>query len=104
MSLDLSLVHAGRDAFNRGDWFDAHELWERVWLVAAPPEKTYLQGLIQVCAALLKLEKHRVDLHAALLARAMNKLASAPGSFAGMDVGGLRDVLARGLPFGLLRL
>lgn len=103
MNLDLSIVHAGRDAFNRGEWFEAHELWERVWLVAAPPEKTYLQGLIQVCAALLKLEQQRADLYASLLARAMGKLSSAD-SFAGLDVRGLRAALARGLPLGPLRL
>ena len=104
MSLDVAHVHAGRDAFNRGEWFEAHERWERAWLVAGEPEKRYLQGLVQVCAALIKLERQRDDLYASLVARALQKLADAPDTFAGLDVGGLRNVLRGGLPLGLPRL
>ncbi len=37
--------------FNHGKFFEAHETWEEIWLTTAEPEKTFLQGLIQVAAA-----------------------------------------------------
>ena len=43
---DLGLTH-----FNSRRFFEAHEIWEEIWLVEAEPEKTFLQGLIQLAAA-----------------------------------------------------
>jgi len=37
--------------FNAGEFFKAHEVWEELWLDAAEPEKTLLQGMIQIAAA-----------------------------------------------------
>ncbi len=34
------------EAFNREDFFEAHELWEQIWTQAEPPERTFLQALI----------------------------------------------------------
>jgi hypothetical protein len=41
----------GLEAFNSGHFYEAHEHWEEVWLETPNPEKTFLQGLIQVAAA-----------------------------------------------------
>ena len=40
----------GLDQFNHGHFFEAHETWEEIWLPAPEPEKTFLQGIIQVAA------------------------------------------------------
>ena len=45
------LFQKGLDAFNSAHFYDAHEHWEEVWLETQNPEKTFLQGLIQVAAA-----------------------------------------------------
>ena len=45
------LFQKGLEAFNSGHFYDAHELWEEVWLETLNPEKMFLQGLIQVAAA-----------------------------------------------------
>jgi predicted metal-dependent hydrolase len=37
--------------FNARKFFEAHEVWEELWLVEPEPEKTFLQGLIQLAAA-----------------------------------------------------
>lgn len=47
----------GREEFNAGRWWEAHEAWEDAWVSmkarkAAPRDILLLQGLIQ-CAALL---------------------------------------------------
>ena len=39
--------------FNEGDFFEAHEAWEKEWRNAvASPEKHFLQGMIMIAAAL----------------------------------------------------
>lgn len=45
------LFRKGLEAFNSAHFYDAHELWEEVWLETPHPEKMFLQGLIQVAAA-----------------------------------------------------
>ena len=43
---------AGIVLFNRGDYFEAHEVWELLWMECASPEKKFYQGLIQAAVAL----------------------------------------------------
>ena len=45
------LYQKGLEAFNSAHFFEAHELWEEVWLETPNPDKKFLQGLIQVAAA-----------------------------------------------------
>jgi uncharacterized protein len=41
----------GVELFNSGKFFEAHEAWEEIWLTESEPDKTFLQGMIQVAAA-----------------------------------------------------
>jgi hypothetical protein len=38
--------------FNERDFFEAHEVWESLWLECVGPERTFYQGLIQAAVAL----------------------------------------------------
>jgi uncharacterized protein len=38
--------------FNDGDFFEAHEVWEDLWMQTASPERKFYQGLIQAAVAL----------------------------------------------------
>ena len=44
---------AGIVLFNRGDFFEAHEVWESLWMDTAGPDKRFYQALIQAAVALL---------------------------------------------------
>jgi predicted metal-dependent hydrolase len=44
---------AGIVLFNRGDFFEAHEVWESLWMETVTPEKKFYQGLIQAAVGLL---------------------------------------------------
>ena len=46
----------GIDLYNHGYWWEAHEAWEGLWVLAAQEslQRVFLQGLIQTAAALLK--------------------------------------------------
>jgi predicted metal-dependent hydrolase len=43
---------AGIVLFNRGDYFEAHEVWEDLWMDQSQPEKRFYQGLIQAAVGL----------------------------------------------------
>jgi uncharacterized protein len=43
---------AGIVLFNRGDFFEAHEAWEALWMDTAGPDKPFYQGLIQAAVGL----------------------------------------------------
>src|SRR5258708_5481153 len=52
-------AHAeGLRLYDAGEYFTAHEAWETVWLEAREPDKTFLQGLIQVTAAFHHLQRN----------------------------------------------
>ena len=70
-------IERGRTAFNRGEFFAAHELWEEAWRRLAGDERALLQGLIQVAAGLHHLQNQRRRPAARLLAKGADKLATA---------------------------
>src|SRR6202790_3294913 len=44
---------AGTVLSNRGDFFEAHEVWEDLWMKTAGPDKRFYQSLIQAAVGLL---------------------------------------------------
>ena len=70
------LLALGAEAFDRGDYFAAHEHWEVVWReTAAGDARRHLKGLIQIAAALHKHAQGHADAARALLAKAARTLA-----------------------------
>jgi hypothetical protein len=43
---------AGIVLFNRGEFFEAHEVWESLWMETFGPEKKFYQALIQAAVGL----------------------------------------------------
>ncbi len=84
------LMEAGRSAFNRGEFFDAHEHWEDVWNEVDDPDRRWIQGLIQVATGLHKVSGDKRGPARTLLAKALVKLTDAPDGFDGFDVATLR--------------
>jgi predicted metal-dependent hydrolase len=93
-------------AYERGDFFDAHELWEQLWRDEPQgPARTFLQGLIQLAAAMHKAVASRAPAPAhRLLGRAIEKLRAVPDPL-GLDLTQLlaeaaraREVLATAAP------
>ena len=64
----------GLRCYQAGQFFEAHEHWEAVWLKAAEPDKTFLQGLIQVTAAFHHWQRGNPEGTASLLRQALQKL------------------------------
>ena len=92
MSLDWTegALRQGLLCYETGAFFEAHEHWESVWLQAEEPEKTFLQGLIQVTAALYHFQRSNVVGTVSLLRAALRRLEQYPEVFAGIEVAPLR--------------
>jgi predicted metal-dependent hydrolase len=80
----------GLRCFHSGAFFEAHEHWEAVWLAAPEPEKTFLQGLIQVAASFHHFQRGNRAGTISLMYSALRRLDRYPEVFAGIVVAPLR--------------
>jgi predicted metal-dependent hydrolase len=86
----------GLRLYEEGEFFTAHEAWESVWLGLPEPEKTFLQGLIQVTAAFHHLQRNNPLGTTLLLQAALRRLDRYPASYGGISVTLLcRDIRER---------
>jgi uncharacterized protein len=76
----------GLRCYRAQEFFAAHEHWEIVWLKSKEPEKTFLQGLIQVAAAFHHLQRGNPRGTCSLLEGARARLERYPEHFGGIDV------------------
>ena len=81
----------GLRLYRAGEFFAAHEEWESVWLVTPEPEKTFLQGVIQVTAAFHHLQRNNPLGATRLLNAALRRLEPCSPHFGGIAVDLLRD-------------
>jgi|ERR1700733_736118 uncharacterized protein len=77
--------------FNAQEFFEAHEVWEEIWLVESEPEKTFLQGIIQIAAAFHHYCRDNSDGAESLLAAGIVKLLRFPADHRGLAIGDLRS-------------
>ena len=83
--------HRGLEHFNAREFFEAHEVWEEIWLAETEPEKTFLQGLIQIAAAFHHYCRGNPQGAESLLASGIVKLTRFPAHHRGLDIAELRN-------------
>lgn len=71
----LELLHTGVALFNGVRYWHAHEAWETLWRAADDEDRDFYQGLIQVAAGLLHLQRRNVRGARNKLAEGLEKLA-----------------------------
>lgn len=76
----------GVQLFNRQEFYEAHEVWEEVWVDEPGDERLLLQGLIQVAAGFYKLQVGSPVGTVKLLEQGMKKLRAFLGSSLGVDL------------------
>ena len=78
---------------NEGEYYEAHEAWESIWLDEPNDEwRLFVQGLIQVTSAFHKLFGQRAPGGASrLLARGLEKLNKFPPDYLGVALGSFRE-------------
>jgi len=87
---DRQAFRRGIEQFNLGLFFEAHETWEEVWLRSPEPEKTFLQGIIQIAAAFHHFSRGNARGAHTLLQAALGRLARFPDVHCGIALGALR--------------
>ncbi|MCH7521579.1 MAG: DUF309 domain-containing protein [Candidatus Marinimicrobia bacterium] len=81
-----TLFRQGVAAFNGGDFFDAHEYWEDLWRDYQLPDKTFVQGLIQVAVGCFHLTNDNLNGARGLFAKCLPKLEPCQPTQRGLDV------------------
>jgi predicted metal-dependent hydrolase len=75
--------------FNQGLYFEAHEAWEDLWKVTAPPLRTLYQGLIQAAVGLHHLERGNKIGAQGQLAKSIGHLSRSVNLCDSIDTAGL---------------
>jgi hypothetical protein len=77
---------AGIEHFNAGRFFDAHEIWEEIWLRSSDESKTFYQMLIQSAVALLHYERGNLRGARGMHDAVLQKLGKLPRRFLALDL------------------
>ena len=64
----------GAELFNSGKYFEAHEAWEEVWKHSEGALRNFSQGLIQIAAGCVKIQRRQPAAAARLLAKGMGRV------------------------------
>lgn len=78
----------GIDLFNSGYWWEAHEVLEELWIQSGrtTQDARFLQGIIQISAALLKDSQANSTGANRLLSRGLAKMRQQTGLFMGINL------------------
>ena len=85
---DCEMYLYGIDLFNHHYWWEAHEAWEIVWKCVPRFSRSglFLQGLIQITAAMLKSEQGLRQASERLARSGIEKLDLAGNVYFGVDI------------------
>ncbi|HSP34418.1 MAG TPA: DUF309 domain-containing protein [Thermoanaerobaculia bacterium] len=75
----------GVEHFNALEFWEAHEAWEELWLVAGTDVEQFLQGLIQVAAAYHHIKRGTYRGAVRLIDAGLARLTAFPERFCGLD-------------------
>jgi predicted metal-dependent hydrolase len=86
---------AGVAHFNAHEFWDAHESWETIWLVAESDVEQFLQGLIQIAAAYHHVKRGTFRGAVRLFDAGLRRLSAFPLDWSGIDRRGVEETSRR---------
>lgn len=90
-------LRQGVDEFNRGYFFEAHDIWEELWRGACGPREPFYQGLIQIAVGFYHLRNDNRRGARSQLEKGLTKLAGFQPVCEGIDVATLSSDIRRWL-------
>jgi uncharacterized protein len=87
-------LRRGIELFNRGEFFEAHEVLEDVWRAAPVQQKKFLQGLVQLAVAFHHHSTGNLVGMRSVMQRGMNNLSGQEEGFCGIDLMPLLQAVA----------
>ncbi|HVC27335.1 MAG TPA: DUF309 domain-containing protein [Nitrososphaerales archaeon] len=97
------VLEEAKGYFNSERYWECHETLESVWRPAKGEEKSLVQGIILVCAALVHEQRGERDVALGIYGRALPQIAWSEKTYHGIDVLRLRRNVERSLAKGELR-
>ncbi len=85
-----SLAVAGVEAFNRGEYYQQHDLFEELWVATEGPVRDLYRAILQVGVAYYQLERGNFRGALKMLQRSVQWLYPLPDTCQGLDVAALR--------------
>jgi len=79
------------DQFNQGDWYACHDGFEALWHETLEPERTELQGILQIAVAHLHRERGNLRGATVLLGEGLGRLSPCGDGVLGFDLALLRS-------------
>ena len=70
-----TLFEEGKSKYLRGEYFDAHEIWEDLWSDYYLIDRKLIQGLIQLCVSLVHLGNGNLKGAKSLLKKSIEKFS-----------------------------
>jgi len=93
-AVDWDRYEEGWRLFNEKQFWEAHEVWEAIWLRIAEDSRIFFQGIIQTAAAFhLVFVKKRPGGARRNFEKAEAKLSLFPTTFLGVNVGQLLEII-----------
>ena len=86
------LARLGVEEFNRGDYFEQHELLEAAWMAEVRPIRRLYQGILQIGVAFLQIERHNWAGAIKMMRRGLPKLRGLPPVCQGIGLAAFRQV------------
>lgn len=86
-----ALFKKGIDQFEKGDYFEAHEVWEDLWSDYYLPDRKFIQGLIQLAVSFVHLGNGNMIGARNLLRKCQNKFADFQGIQRGINIDTLKS-------------
>ena len=83
------------EEFNQGDWYASHDGFEALWHETLEPERSVLQGILQIAVAHLHRERGNLRGATVLLGEGLGRLAPCGDEALGFDLALLRSNSAR---------
>jgi hypothetical protein len=87
---DSEIVQEARSLFNAERYWEGHEVLEGMWRNLKGEDKSYVQGIILVCAAYVHHQKGENDVATGVLRRAVKQLVYDKVDYKGIDTAELR--------------
>ncbi|MEZ4659885.1 MAG: DUF309 domain-containing protein [Caldilineaceae bacterium] len=97
------LARRGLVEFNRGAYFEQHELFEAAWMAEARPIRQLYQGILQIGVAFLQIEQHNWAGAIKMMRRGLPKLRGLPPVCQGIELAAFRQA-AEEIHGGLMEL
>jgi len=92
---ERALLRRATEEFNRGAYFECHDLLEDLWTGLRGPARDFFQGLIQIAVGLYHLDNGNAAGAGSMFTRALRRLEPYPDAYLGFALVRWRTVIER---------